>query len=59
MHCLIIVEKDNSNTRPSSPDWGNTFYDLFLSCREDWINYGLSQSKEPLLRFKKSKDYVY
>ena len=29
------------DTRPSSPDWGNTFSDIFLSCGEYWINYGL------------------
>ena len=46
---------------PSSPDSGNSFSDLFLSCGADWTTklWSTSQSREPLLTFNQSKDYVY
>ena len=46
---------------PPSPDSGNIFSDLFLSCGADWTTklWSTSQSGEPLLTFNQSKDYVY
>ena len=46
---------------PLSPEGGNTFSDLFLSCGADWTTklWSTSQPDEPLLTFNQSKDYVY
>ena len=46
---------------PLSPEGGNTFSDLFLSCGADWTTklWTTSQSDEPLLVFNQCKDYVY
>ena len=46
---------------PLSPEGGNTFSDLFLSCGADWTTklWTTSQSDEPLLIFNQCKDYVY
>ena len=46
---------------PPSPDSGNSFSDLFLSCGADWTTklWSTSQPAEPLLTFNQSKDYVY
>ena len=46
---------------PLSPEGGNTFSDLFLSCGADWTTklWSTSQSDVPLLTFNQSKDYVY
>ena len=46
---------------PLSPEGGNSFSDLFLSCGADWTTklWSTSQPDEPLLTFNQSKDYVY
>ena len=46
---------------PTSPDWGNSFSDLFLSCGADWTTklWTTSQSEEPLITFNQSQDYIY
>ena len=46
---------------PSTPECGNSFSDIFLSCGADWTAklWSTSQPEEPLLTFNQSKDYVY
>ena len=64
---IIDIFKGNNgpifcvDPHPLSPEGGNIFSDLFLSCGADWTTklWSTSLSDEPLLVFNQSKDYVY